>query len=147
MSSLSVHYVLTSSVILANNSRMEKNYPFCRAILAYVNPCNAFDAAVLSIEFWASVPQILPSNCRCCTGLRLAPGGNELTRTWVVYNKPVDVSYTHAGMILALGLTGVHSRPNSRYMVTCIAIPHLTFDRNHNSINKSALRVMHDVQS
>lgn len=39
-------------------------------------------------------------------GLRLAPGGHQLTRTWIVYNKPVQPSYTHAGMLMALGLTG-----------------------------------------
>ncbi|KAL4443950.1 hypothetical protein ABPG75_011687 [Micractinium tetrahymenae] len=39
-------------------------------------------------------------------GLRLAPGTHQLTRTWVVYNKPAEPSYTHAGMLMALGLTG-----------------------------------------
>lgn len=39
-------------------------------------------------------------------GLRLAPGGHQLTRTWVVYNKPPEPSYTHAGLLMALGLTG-----------------------------------------
>ncbi|PSC69420.1 anaphase-promoting complex subunit 1 isoform X2 isoform B [Micractinium conductrix] len=39
-------------------------------------------------------------------GLRLAPGAHQLTRTWVVYNKPPEPSYTHAGMLMALGLTG-----------------------------------------
>lgn len=40
------------------------------------------------------------------SGLRLTPGGQMLTRTWIVYNKPKEPSYTHAGMILSLGLTG-----------------------------------------
>eukprot|EP00887_Chlorella_sp_A99_P005912 scaffold29.g5912.t1 len=39
-------------------------------------------------------------------GLRLAPGGHQLTRTWVVYNKPAEPSYTHAGLLMALGLAG-----------------------------------------
>jgi hypothetical protein len=39
-------------------------------------------------------------------GLRLAPGRHELTRTWIVYNKPPDPSYMHAGMLMALGVTG-----------------------------------------
>ncbi|EFN54660.1 hypothetical protein CHLNCDRAFT_9822, partial [Chlorella variabilis] len=39
-------------------------------------------------------------------GLRLAPGTHQLTRTWVVYNKPLEPSYSHAGMLMALGLTG-----------------------------------------
>ena len=39
-------------------------------------------------------------------GLRLAPGTHQLTRTWVVYNKPAEPSFTHAGMLMALGLTG-----------------------------------------
>ena len=39
-------------------------------------------------------------------GLRLAPGGTQMTRTWIVYNKPKEPSYTHAGMLMGLGLTG-----------------------------------------
>jgi hypothetical protein len=39
-------------------------------------------------------------------GLRLAPSGHQLTRTWIVYNKPEEPSYTHAGLLMALGLTG-----------------------------------------
>ena len=38
-------------------------------------------------------------------GLRLAPGGN-LTRSWIVYNRPGEPSYEHAGMLFGLGLTG-----------------------------------------
>lgn len=29
-----------------------------------------------------------------------------MTRTWIVYNKPKEPSYTHAGMLMGLGLTG-----------------------------------------
>lgn len=47
------------------------------------------------------------------TGLRLAPGA-RLSRTWIAYNSPPEASYAHAGMLLALGLTGktkvVHQR-------------------------------------
>ena len=39
-------------------------------------------------------------------GVRLAPGGGGLTRTWVVYNKPKTPNYTHAGMLMGLGLAG-----------------------------------------
>lgn len=39
-------------------------------------------------------------------GLRMAPGGTRLTRTWIVYNRPAQPNYTHAGMLMALGLTG-----------------------------------------
>lgn len=38
-------------------------------------------------------------------GLRLAPGG-DLTRTWIVYNRPIEPSYEHAGMLFGLGLNG-----------------------------------------
>ena len=41
-----------------------------------------------------------------CAGIRLAPGGGGLTRTWVVYNKPKTPNYTHAGMLMGLGLAG-----------------------------------------
>ena len=40
-------------------------------------------------------------------GIRLAPGGGGLTRTWVVYNKPKTPNYTHAGMLMGLGLAGM----------------------------------------
>ncbi len=39
-------------------------------------------------------------------GLRMAPGCAHMTRTWIRYNKPKVASYTHAGMIMGLGLTG-----------------------------------------
>ena len=39
-------------------------------------------------------------------GLQLAPGAGQTTRTWIVYNKPAIASYTHAGMLMGLGLTG-----------------------------------------
>ena len=39
-------------------------------------------------------------------GLRMAPGCAQMTRTWIRYNKPKVASYTHAGMIMGLGLTG-----------------------------------------
>ena len=42
-------------------------------------------------------------------GIRLAPGGGGLTRTWVVYNKPKTPNYTHAGMLMGLGLAGTSS--------------------------------------
>ena len=43
-------------------------------------------------------------------GLRLAPSGGQLSRTWIVYNKPEEPSYTHAGLLMALGLTGGRGR-------------------------------------
>lgn len=39
-------------------------------------------------------------------GLRLAAGGTQLSRTWIVYNKPEDPTYAHAGVLFGLGLTG-----------------------------------------
>lgn len=36
----------------------------------------------------------------------MAPGCAQMTRTWIRYNKPKIASYTHAGMIMGLGLTG-----------------------------------------
>lgn len=39
------------------------------------------------------------------SALRIQPGG-ELSRTWIVYNKPENPSYDHAGFLLGLGLTG-----------------------------------------
>lgn len=40
------------------------------------------------------------------TGLRLAAGGNQLSRTWIVYNKPEEPTYAHAGVLMGLGFTG-----------------------------------------
>ncbi|KAL2629518.1 hypothetical protein R1flu_014204 [Riccia fluitans] len=37
-------------------------------------------------------------------GLRLAPGQGKISRTWIVYNKPDEPSYSHAGFLMALGL-------------------------------------------
>jgi anaphase-promoting complex subunit 1 len=37
-------------------------------------------------------------------GLRLASGVTNLTRTWIVYNKPTAPDYSHAGLLMALGL-------------------------------------------
>jgi anaphase-promoting complex subunit 1 len=37
-------------------------------------------------------------------GLRLAPGQAKITRTWIVYNKPDDPNFSHAGLLMALGL-------------------------------------------
>ena len=40
------------------------------------------------------------------SGLSMSPGGTRLTRTWIVYNKPSQPNYTHAGTLMALGLMG-----------------------------------------
>ncbi|KAL3687507.1 hypothetical protein R1sor_013816 [Riccia sorocarpa] len=37
-------------------------------------------------------------------GLRLAPGQGKISRTWIVYNKPEEPNYAHAGFLMALGL-------------------------------------------
>jgi anaphase-promoting complex subunit 1 len=39
-------------------------------------------------------------------GLRLAPQQSHASRTWIVYNKPDTLTDEHAGVLLALGLTG-----------------------------------------
>ena len=45
----------------------------------------------------------------CAAGLQLSKDASEaLTRTWIVYNKPDGPSYCHAGLLMALGLTGDH---------------------------------------
>lgn len=50
-------------------------------------------------------------------GIRLAPGDGGLTRTWVVYNKPKTPNYTHAGMLMGLGLAGMAT---SQYLLRII---------------------------
>ena len=39
-------------------------------------------------------------------GIRLVPGGVHLTRAWIVFNKPKIPNYTHAGLLMGLGLMG-----------------------------------------
>lgn len=41
------------------------------------------------------------------SGLRLLPGlKKKITRTWIVYHRPEEPSYFHAGLLMALGLRG-----------------------------------------
>jgi hypothetical protein len=69
---------------------------------------------------------------RAAAGLQLAPGAGQTTRTWIVYNKPAAASYTHAGMLMGLGLTGARTcsshrssvRGHSPFQLLCLrAIP------------------------
>ena len=39
-------------------------------------------------------------------GLRLASGQADITRTWIVYNKPSAPNHAHAGLLMGLGLQG-----------------------------------------
>ncbi|WOL06876.1 anaphase-promoting complex subunit 1 isoform X1 [Canna indica] len=39
-------------------------------------------------------------------GLRLAPFEGKMSRTWIQYNKPEEPNFTHAGILLSLGLHG-----------------------------------------
>ncbi|KAH7290973.1 hypothetical protein KP509_30G071400 [Ceratopteris richardii] len=39
-------------------------------------------------------------------GLRLAPCQDKITRTWIVYNRPEEPSFSHAGLLMSLGLQG-----------------------------------------
>lgn len=39
-------------------------------------------------------------------GLRLQPGTVKLGRSWIMYNRPQQPHYSHAGLLLALGLHG-----------------------------------------
>ena len=38
--------------------------------------------------------------------LRISPAHSQMTRTWIVYNRPEKLSWEHAGFLLALGLQG-----------------------------------------
>lgn len=39
-------------------------------------------------------------------GLRITPAASQLTRTWLHLRKPPDATYSHAGLLFALGLRG-----------------------------------------
>ena len=43
-------------------------------------------------------------------GLRLAPGGNHLTRAWIMHNRPATPNYMHGGLLMGLGLIGALNR-------------------------------------
>lgn len=58
------------------------------------------------VAFSKDFYRLVIDTLRCVhAGLRMAPGCAQMTRTWIVYNKPKVASYTHAGMIMGLGLT------------------------------------------
>jgi len=46
------------------------------------------------------------SQCASSAGLRIAKGPAPITRTWILYNKPKVPQYTHAGVLMGLGLAG-----------------------------------------
>ena len=39
-------------------------------------------------------------------GLRVSADGGQLSPSWIVYNKPKVATWEHAGVIMALGLSG-----------------------------------------
>ncbi|EDO40201.1 predicted protein [Nematostella vectensis] len=39
-------------------------------------------------------------------GLKIAPGISQIDSTWIVYNKPKELTNEHAGFLMALGLNG-----------------------------------------
>ncbi|KAF9428954.1 Anaphase-promoting complex subunit 1 [Podila epigama] len=39
-------------------------------------------------------------------GLRISPNSTEVKGSWIIYNRPATMDSTHAGLLLALGLTG-----------------------------------------
>lgn len=57
----------------------------------------------------------------------MAPGCAQMTRTWIVYNKPKVASYTHAGMIMGLGLTSGSTLP---IPCTSLGLPVMFKDRS-----------------
>ncbi|KAI5082089.1 hypothetical protein GOP47_0001832 [Adiantum capillus-veneris] len=40
------------------------------------------------------------------SGLRLAPCQDKITRTWIIFNRPEEPSFAHAGLLMSLGLQG-----------------------------------------
>lgn len=42
----------------------------------------------------------------CAAGLRLKRAAGKLNRAWILYNRPAKPSWSHAGLILGLGLSG-----------------------------------------
>lgn len=59
-------------------------------------------------------------------GLRLPPGQSHATRTWIVYNKPDSLTDEHAGVLMALGLTGHLSSLASADLVWYLSQRHET---------------------
>ena len=87
-----------------------------------LRPCDAHVICTaiqgLLITLYDCVTLIQPLSA----GLRLAPGAIRLTRAWIVYNKPASPTYTHAGMLMGLGLNGEY--PSSMHAaITSQACP------------------------
>jgi anaphase-promoting complex subunit 1 len=59
-------------------------------------------------------------------GLRLPRGQSHATRTWIVYNKPQSLTDEHAGVLMALGLSGQLSSLASADLVWYLSQRHET---------------------
>lgn len=59
-------------------------------------------------------------------GLRIPPQQSHATRTWIVYNKPDSLTDEHAGVLMALGLTGQLSSLASADLVWYLSQRHDT---------------------
>lgn len=59
-------------------------------------------------------------------GLRIPPQQSHATRTWIVYNKPDTLTDEHAGVLMALGLTGQLSSLASADLVWYLSQRHDT---------------------
>eukprot|EP00808_Paulinella_micropora_P025174 g71415.t1 len=40
------------------------------------------------------------------SGLRVAPGQSQISRYWILYNQPAELTFSHAGFLFGLGLQG-----------------------------------------
>ena len=55
-------------------------------------------------------------------GLRIAKGSAPITRTWILYNKPKVPQYTHAGVLMGLGLAGPAQSPHACTRLTALLL-------------------------
>ncbi|KAG0353781.1 Anaphase-promoting complex subunit 1 [Podila minutissima] len=62
-----------------------------------------FDVSTIGGEHVLDWPQF---HNGVAAGLRISPNSTDVKGSWVIYNRPTTLDSTHAGFLLALGLTG-----------------------------------------
>ncbi|KAG0040761.1 Anaphase-promoting complex subunit 1 [Podila clonocystis] len=62
-----------------------------------------FDVSTIGGEHALDWPQF---HNGVAAGLRISPNSTDVKGSWVIYNRPATLDSTHAGFLLALGLTG-----------------------------------------
>ncbi|KAF9379080.1 Anaphase-promoting complex subunit 1 [Podila verticillata] len=102
---LSVGRAILTFGTLASN--LPQKYPVPLITLsAKLTPSHGvteFDVSTIGGEHALDWPQF---HNGVAAGLRISPNSTDVKGSWVIYNRPTTLDSTHAGFLLALGLTG-----------------------------------------